>query len=371
MNVLYDGWDLAYQPNSPAAFHLLTLLAARPAGVQAFVGLPDQSFHSFAEDVRVIAIPVSNTSSGRLAWEQRRLPGLAQECRADLLHSFGRAALFQNCAAVISPADLGWVLESDGMAREHFTLADRLGEALGAGGLARLKAHFWPGDLARVASGLRETARRFLLPPVVHPAFISSISPNGRSFAELDLPENFILYQGNGLRESLQRLLAAWSWAAASIGAEYPLVAVGMSRAKCSLMDQIAREYRLDDTVRCLPPLPLPVLASVYRACRAVFHPEEATAWGGALRQGLVCGKPLVGMETRISDAILGDAGYLVRGGGSEAEQIRALGAALITVIVNDEVTQNLGKAAEERSARYRLQDFSTALGEAYQALGT
>jgi hypothetical protein len=40
MIILYDGWSLAYSPDSPAALHLLTLLAANPPEARPLVALP-------------------------------------------------------------------------------------------------------------------------------------------------------------------------------------------------------------------------------------------------------------------------------------------------------------------------------------------
>ena len=41
INVLYDGWSISHHPDSPAALHLLTLLACCSSGVQPVVALPD------------------------------------------------------------------------------------------------------------------------------------------------------------------------------------------------------------------------------------------------------------------------------------------------------------------------------------------
>ena len=40
LRVLYDGWSLAFAPNSPQALHLLALLAHLPPEVQPRVTVP-------------------------------------------------------------------------------------------------------------------------------------------------------------------------------------------------------------------------------------------------------------------------------------------------------------------------------------------
>jgi glycosyltransferase involved in cell wall biosynthesis len=368
--VLYDGWDLAYHPNSPAALHLLTLLAARPAGVMTLVGLPGRSFHPLDEDLQVHIQETPDSPSGRLRWEQRSLPRIAREFCVNLVHSFSGAALFGRHKVALSPADS----EGSGLASRHGeqrpTLAARLRGAMAEGGLVRKGVLFWPADLERLPPWRGAPAPRFSLPPVVHPAFLKEPpSPNGKALLALALPETFILYHGSGEPGSLRSLLGAWSWAAGPIGVDFPLIAVGLSQPECDLFEAVAREYRLEGTVRCLPALPIPDLAAVYRASSAVFHPDGPSPWGGPLRQGLACARPLVGLESPLSDAILGPAGYLVKASEADSGQNRALGAALLTVIVEQGLAEALSQAALRQSVSYSFERFSSELGETYRLL--
>ena len=77
ISVLYDGWDLAFRPNSPAALHLLALLHADIPGRRVMVALPGPSFHSLPEHIEVEILSQPDSTAARLAWEQRRLPMLA------------------------------------------------------------------------------------------------------------------------------------------------------------------------------------------------------------------------------------------------------------------------------------------------------
>jgi len=43
--ILYDGWSLLYEPNAPAALHLLALLASLPSEVEAHLALPGEGCH--------------------------------------------------------------------------------------------------------------------------------------------------------------------------------------------------------------------------------------------------------------------------------------------------------------------------------------
>lgn len=396
ISVLYDGWPLAYHPDSPAALHLLALLEARPAGFPATVALPAASFHPLPEGTTAQPVPAPDTEWGRLRWEQRLLPGLAEQQRSGLVHLVGgNAALFGQRATVASPAGFPAAFAASPGPRPSF--AARLRDALGQGGSARLRARLWPSDLPAPPAGapLRQ------LPPAVHSLFYASQTPPvlpAAAAAELDslhLPEASILYHGPGDERALRSLLAAWSWAAPSIGSDNPLLLVGLDSTARTRLEAILDEYHLAGTVRSLPLLSLPALAALYHTCSAVIHPVEASPWGDAARLALAAGRPLVGLETPFAAALAGPAAYLVplvapqpagkppaQDGTASlavsrwnpsvaAPDHRALGAALITVIVEDSLAQALSDAAHQRVASWSVAQFAGQLEETYRQLTT
>lgn len=87
------------------------------------------------------------------------------------------------------------------------------------------------------------------------------------------------------------------------------------------------------------------------------------------MRLGLACGRPLVGLETPLADALVGPAAYLVTGEQESPAQNRALGAALITVMVEESVSTALEQSAHQRSMGWQAQDFRQALDAAYRGL--
>ncbi len=373
MKVLYDGWPLVYAPNSPEALHLLAILSQLPAQVQAVAGLPGASFHPLPPGVDTQQAPMPFTEFGRLRWEQYSLPRLARRVGASLLHSTtGGLALFGGPLGLVSPAGYGAGVEPGRAERLPLAdlggprpgLAHRLRLALAQGAPARAGAILWPADLSTLHTG----AAVLRLPPVVHPIFLQA-EGSSQALADLDLPETYILYHGPTDAAALHPLRAAWTWAAASIGEYYPLVLIN---AGSSFLPSpgIGRGAGGEGPI-LLPPLPLPTLAALYRGCSAVFHPLPASAWDGALRLALASGKPLVALETPLSDALVGPAGYLSPPG---PEQDRALGAALITVIVEENVAEALGQAAQQRAAGWQQTGpqpggFGQALLDAYGRL--
>jgi len=183
-----------------------------------------------------------------------------------------------------------------------------------------------------------------------------------RLLAGLDLPETYILYHGPAAYEDLRRLLSAWSWAAGPIGQDYPLITVGAAGRQ---LDNLLGEYGLAGSVRSVPDLPVASLAALYRGCSLLFHPAPLPAWGDPVRMALACGKPVVALESRRSAALVGPAAYLASSDPGE----RSLGAALLSVIVDESLYTSLSKAALKRSEALDSQAFTVALGEIYSSL--
>ena len=204
------------------------------------------------------------------------------------LHCIGeRAPLFGSTPTLFSPAAYPFRCS----AAPGFW--ERLGQAAGQGGIARARAVLWPEDLAAVDAGYAHP-RRKLLPPVSALAEISATQPAG-----LDLPETFILYHGPGQRGDIERLLAAWSWAAGAIGTYYPLLAAGLESQAGQYFLDLAVKHELGETVRLIPILTPAELATVYRRCACLFHPAAGAPWAARCARRWRWGNPWWPRRTR------------------------------------------------------------------------
>jgi len=363
--VLYDGWPLAYQPCEPAALHLLTLLSLHPPDIQPVLVLPAPSMNPVPEGVAVLLQPFTDTPLNRLRWEQRVLPRMASESGSRLVHlTAGAAYLWGNVPTVVSPtaySEVGWLPVQEGRVAGW---AARLRQAAGLGGLARTSLLLWPSDLP--PPEIKTPCR--LLPGAVHPCF----RPAGDAAAEyeerfqllagLDLPEAYILYHGPAADEDLRRLLSAWSWAAGPIGEGYPLIIVGAAGRQVEGLQNL---FELSGSVRTVPDLPMASLAALYQGCSLLFHPAPLAAWGDPLRMALACGKPVVALESRRSAALVGPAAYLAPSDPGE----RSLGAALLSVIVDESLYSSLSEAAHLRSEKLDSKAFTIELGKIYHSV--
>ncbi len=372
--IMYDGWPLVYQPNDPAALHLLTLLEHHPVEFPATIALPGDPAFPIPPGIMPRLEATSNNDIDRMLWEQISLPRLAQAQRASLVHrTAGSSALFGSKNCIVSPAGFGtgtWFGQDGELQGTHclkYSLVARLRESLVIGGMSRVRGVLWPADLSQLQLGRKV----FKLPPLIPKVFWGD-APELSASALQKQPQSYILYHGPHNPGDLRRLLDAWSWASKSIAEYYPLLLLGLDRASQGQLETLVQKYGLKGTLQVLPPQPPVILAALYHGCSALFHPAASSPWGGPIRLALACGKPVVALEDRLSDALTGSAAYLVPPGVSWLECCRALGAALVTLVVEESVAKSLSRQARQRAAGWRNaseQQFSQHLRAVYQVL--
>jgi hypothetical protein len=373
IKVLYDGWPLIYKPNSPASLHLLALLAHSPEEVEPVVALPGDAPSWFPAEVLTSIKFSPNTSGGRLKWEQSTLPGLIQDLDSDILHvtSF-YSPLLTKFACVLSPADWEGSSGSDneagfdhGRPPQAPGIWDRIRQAMGAGGMSRSSALFWPEDLPLPGQEFR-SGPVILLPPIALPGFYQAeMDPQYQEAPEL--PDTYILFHGPANPPVLRRLLDSWSWVSGPLGEYYPLVLLGLSRAEQLQLTELLKTYKTGGTIQVLPQVSPYAIPAIYRKSSVIFHPAPVSIWGSPVRLALLSEQPLVACESPRTEAMVGEAAYLRPAGDP-----RTLGAALITLIVEETVSEKLSQAARDRSAAWKLSTFRVRLLDGYQrALST
>lgn len=324
-NVLHDGWLLIHAPNSPAALHLYGTLngaLALPAPLPPNL-LPTQP---------QITVHIRPTTS-RLQWEQQILPQIARQNQLSRIH------LLEPNPALLGSPDV-WVTPTGA---EEGTVpprdaASRWRVALAAGAAFRVTRTLWARDLPPPPA----SARLWELPP--HFGL-----PTPRRVLE-SLPESFVLcHLPPHALYPLELALAAWTWVAPSVGELHPLVLPGLSEMQRVRLNTLLMEMEISPkTVIALPVLPLPMLAGLYERCAALLHPLPAVPWGCPLTYALAAARPIAAIAHPHTESRVGPAAYLVPNGNA-----RALGAALLTLLVEDSVAKSLRVAASERAARW------------------
>ena len=357
-SVLYDGWPLVRQPLGPAAVHLSALLAVHPVGVDALLALPEEPPDWLSTQVVSHVLPLADSPASRLRWEQRLLPALGEEVGADCIHMTSMGApFFSRLPVLVSPTGYGTQEEPSG-------LRARLLQSIGIGGAARASAWLWPSDLPAPQPA---PVNQVSLSPLVHPVFFQAAG--GRIPAELQasgLPETYILYHGPGSFSAMRFVLEAWSWAALPLGGGLPLLLLGLTDAVRQQLKDFLAGSDLEKTVIALGDCSPGHLPWIYQHCEAYFHPASVSPWGDAVRQALACGKPVVAAASPGMDALVGSAAYLAPG-----DDRRALGAALLSVIVETSLGEELANKARQRAEEWSGNEFVRELGDFYLRLAS
>ncbi len=355
LRVLYDGWPFRYALDSPASLHLLAILSILPAEIEPILVLPDSVpdwLKSLQLPIRTAVIPTANTPTGLLIWQQRRLAQIARQQGAHLVHTTqGSAPVFNSSQILVSPASYEFAYPTV-PSRENSSLVDRLRSSLARGGASQARL-LWPDDLPAPGAGWI----RARLPPLV----LTNFSRLG-STMEIDLPESFVLFHGPGNDQTLRRLVNAWSWVVASFGDNIPLLLIGLSQSGRQRADRLLHDSGLGESVRLLPELsPLTVLG-LYQRTALVVHPAPEPPWGGPVRQALAYGRPLVAADHPSVAQMVGASAYL-----SPADHTRDLGAAMITVLVEERVAEQLSSAAKALARSWSTAHYSRAILELYR----
>jgi glycosyltransferase involved in cell wall biosynthesis len=350
--------------------HLLAILENLPEGVQPSVALPESPPEWFpAVPFQILKTPIQD----QFSWEQSGLPRLTRRLDAQLLHLFSASApLLGRSLAVVSPSGFNPIdLPDPNHGERNGGVRGRLRRSIRLGGLARAHAIFWPKDLP-IDTQLAAFQR---LPPCVYSGFTPDGLPasgrwqNGFARAwnelrQLDLPETYLLYHGPASTSAIDYLLNAWRWAAGPIGDYHPLLVLGFNAAERGNLTKMAESFNFGETIRALPELSPLAVALLYQGSTALFHPAPEPVWGGPIRHALACGKPIVASQHPQTNRLVGPAAYLAPGDDS-----RLLGAALITVVVEEEVASKLAQAARQRAAAWTGLAYSHALFAVYQKI--
>lgn len=324
-NLLHDGWTLIHAPNSPTALHLYGTLS----GALALPAAPPANLLPLPPHITTHIQPTAS----RLQWEQFVLPQIARQNRLT------RIRLLEANPALLGRADV-WVTPTgaDGFAATPKNAASRWRAALAVGAAFRVSRTLWARDLPHPPA----SANLWQLPP--HFGL-----PKTQRLPE-SLPEFFVLcHLPPDALYPLELALAAWTWVAPAAGELYPLVLPGLTEIQRIRLSTLLTEMEINPNTVIVPPvLPLPILAGLYTNCAAMLHPLPAVPWGCPLTYALAAARPIAAIAHPNTESRVGRAAYLVPDG-----EARALGAALLTLLVEESVAESLRAATIEHTARW------------------
>jgi hypothetical protein len=261
----------------------------------------------------------------RLRYDQITLPRAAALVDAELLLIFSEGAPLKARMpiAAVPPIDLR---------PSAAGILEMLRTAAGRAGLRGASSILIAADLAGAAYSGRG-----------YPPFVSSPfwKPEGESAGAER--QQVLCYDTNP--EDIRRALAAWTWVDGSLGDTYPLQFLSWDPQVEQLVATVAAEFNVAESVMTRAPTKLH--SQLYHEA-AVFLSVRPQAWGQPFRWAMASGVPVAAFESQSANSILGDAGYLVPDGDT-----RGLGAACLSLLVQDELAESLRVKGRSRAAAY------------------
>lgn len=324
-----------------AAAHFVQQLS-RQAGLRLDLVATESIPAIYAGDLPVRVVQAKAAPFESAIFDQFRFPRAAKDLGAGTL-------LVLHPAAPIVAAAPTVVWYGDGIDRHR---RGRLERSLAQAGLRGAAAVLRPFDLPADPSGLPWVG----VPPSVPEDFYAD-STRSSPLSTIELPEAFVLGFGEPPR-TLPLLLAAWTWVESSLGDNCVLLLVVHDERARRSTQETANQMGLSETVRAvvLPEVDWP---AVFRRAGALLHGGDAVN-AAALRWALAAEIPVAAPATSISESILGRAGYLV----SPAEA-RTLGAACLTLLVEEEMGASLRADGRKRATAYHPRVAAPAWAEA------
>jgi len=340
MHLAVDGWSLIERPWSAEALYLAEWVAAMAAAdpdLHLSLVHPEGHLPPLPEEIQLQPAAVKVSAWGALRYQRRVLPGLARALGADLLF------IPQPAAPLASPVPVAVLLHASPGPRPASAL-ERLRLALGAAGAANAACRLMLADLPTVGPGARGAAK---VPPFVGADFLPPDASGGTAPERFGLTPGYVLSCGLQA-EQLPLLLATWTWVEGSIGDAAPLALLGLDPSAEQAARAQARELGIETSLRILPLAALADLPDLYRGAAAYLSLGPG-ANGQPLRWALSCGVPIAGLNSPETDCVAGEAAYLVQPG-----EARRLGAACLTLLVEEQMATALRQKGLVRAAAYR-----------------
>lgn len=349
MRVLLDGWPLIHCPLSAAAFHLLEILEALHRDVELILALPAEKPIWLAPEMAVFVRQRPFFAFHHLRWVQLDLPDIAQRLQANAMHTaHGFAPLFASQVLFYSPTEL-----AEERTNRNLTFWERLDEAFGWGGVSRAmllerKAIFEAKQISDPDwAGASDQAK----------AVVSCLETEPLSVP--DMP--YFLFQSSGDWRHLQFLLEVWSETTAHLGDQVTLAIICCERREQQHIESRSTAEFLQ-TLRLYAGVNPAQLLSLLKNALAMVQLNGEPLWGGIARRALASGVPVVGFELPSLGEAVGPAGYLVPPGDR-----RALSAALMTLVVEEEVLSALRAKARLQAQRWERANFRRGMLLAYR----
>jgi len=355
--VLINGWFL-HKPNTGSGQYLRLLLkhlSNEVSGVDIHVIAPLST--QVPEVCTLHVCATVDRQINKFGFEQIAVPRTAKKIGADVLHIPYWAPPFRSpCPLVVTVHDIIPLLLPE-YSRSWLL---RIYTSLAAAATQGASHIITDSDSSRddIVSHLQVPDTRV---HTVHLGTDDVFSPRQdpdstrRVRTSYNLPDTYILYLGGFQRhKNLRHLLAAWTWAQPIASEECPLVIAGHlpKHPDGYLYDDlpdIATELGISDTVKFIGEVKEEDKTALYQLASCFVFPSSYEGFGLPPLEAMACGVPVVTTGSGSLKEIVGDAAYLV----SDPVDARELGAAMISIIVDEKLASDLQSRGLIQAARF------------------
>lgn len=372
MRLALNGWFYD-QPHTGSGQYLRELLAQLPTvapDIETILVLPEHAIHNTQESHFTFhALRVPNSNLGKVRFEQIGFPRACRALKADLAHiPYWAPPLSSPVPFVVTLHDIMPILLPE--YRDDFRV--RLYNALVSAATSGA-AHIIADSEASKADIVQHLKAPMDKVTAIHLA----VGPQFRSAADIrdtadrekyNLPDSYVLYLGGfHPRKNVSNILAAWTWCDGPLGEYYPLVIAGkLPEPGDKFYDDLpgyAKKLGIDNSVRFIGPVSEEDKPALYRGAACFVFPSRHEGFGLPLLEAMACGVPVVTTAFSSIPEVVGEAAYLV----ADPDDTRALGAAIITVVVEPEVTDRLTTRGRDQAKKFSWQKTAQATVEVYR----
>ena len=360
MRLAINGWFLSH-PHTGTGKYLIALLEHLPAAEPALeihvIAPTAANTSSLPDQIQIHSTLPRNRVLGKIRFEQRDFPQIADQLGADLAHiPYWAPPLRSKVPFVVTVHDIIPLL----LPEHRGSLSVRMYTSLVSTGVGGARAVIADSHHSRldIVEHLRLPRERV---HTVHlaadadykPADSFEIDPNLQ--AKYDLPDDYVLYLGGfHRRKNVHRLLAAWSWARDPIGNDYPLIIAGQlpespDGVLFHDLPALAEELELEDTVRFIGPVDEVDKPALYQGATCFVYPSSYEGFGLPPLEAMACGTPVVTTGKASLPEVVGDAAYYVE----DPTDTRKLGAAIIGVVVDGQLADELRERGLKQAAKF------------------
>lgn len=351
MRIVLNGWFLIHNPHTGSGQYLRALLEWLPRVA------PQHTYHvvipqagalsaPLPAEIQVLPLPCPDTNLGKVNFEQRLFSQACKTLKADLAHvPYWAPPLTSPAPIVVTIHDLIPLLLPEYTQGWRARLYTALVRAATPGA-----AHIFTDSNASRADVLKLIPMPEARVQTVYLAAGPQYTAQGnwqedepiRMRYGLNPEGGYVLYLGGfDRRKNVRGLLSAWTWAADSIGVNYPLVVGGQLPTPNGVLFEdypaLAKELKVDDTVQFIGPVAEEHKPAVYRGASVFVYLSHYEGFGLPPLEAMACGAPVVVSNRASLPEVVGSAGYIL-----PPDDARTIGAAILTPVVESTVFDDL-----------------------------